>query len=175
MGMIRFVTSIPLWYHAAAVLLGAAVWLWKRRWTSALLAAYAFFLLSLAVLARKGFAEPLYRLRLFWSYAKWEQEKTQILANVAVFIPLGLLLGLRFGWKGFFAGAGFSVLIEVLQLVTCRGVFEFDDMVHNALGTLLGVSLAALLSRRCGKGPPEPAQTEPGPNPSPGVRARRRE
>ena len=153
--MIRFVASVPLWYHAAAVLIGLVVWLWKRRWTSALLAAYAFFLFSLAVLARKSGTEPQYMLRLFWSYAAWEQQKVQILANIAVFVPLGLLLGLEFGWKGLPAGMGFSLLIELLQLITRRGFFEFDDMVHNSLGTLLGVSLAVLLARRRGKRPPD--------------------
>ena len=31
------------------------------------------------------------------------------------------------------------MLIELAQLVSCRGLFEFDDVIHNALGTALGV------------------------------------
>lgn len=156
MDMIQFAASLPLWYYAVAVLIGLGVWLWKRRWTSALLAAYVFFLLSLTVLGRKSGAEPQYILRLFWSYAKWEEEKSQILANIAVFVPLGFLLGLEFSWKGLPAGIGFSILIELLQLVTRRGFFEFDDIVHNSLGILLGVSLAVLLLQRRRKKPPGP-------------------
>ena len=156
MDILRFAASLPLRYCAAAVLIGLGVWLWKRRWTGALLAAYAFYLLSLAVLARKSGAEPQYMLRLFWSYARWTEEKSQILANIAVFVPLGLLLGLDYGWKGLPVGMGFSVLIELLQLVTRRGFFEFDDMIHNSLGALLGVSLAVLLLRRRGKRRPGP-------------------
>ena len=37
--------------------------------------------------------------------------------------------------------AGYSVLIEPAQLVSFRGLFEFDDVIHNALGTALGVLL----------------------------------
>lgn len=31
-----------------------------------------------------------------------------------------------------------SAVIEVLQLVLCRGLFEFDDMIHNGFGCMLG-------------------------------------
>ena len=34
-----------------------------------------------------------------------------------------------------------SVLIELAQLISYRGLFEFDDVIHNALGTALGVLL----------------------------------
>ncbi|MBR5094874.1 MAG: VanZ family protein [Oscillospiraceae bacterium] len=157
MEILQFVAGMPLGYYAAAALIGLGVWLWKRRRVPALLAAYAFFLLSLAVLARESAAERQYALRLFWSYADLEKQGLQILANIGVFVPLGLLLGLEFGWKGLPLGAGFSVAIELLQLLTARGLFEFDDMVHNTLGTLIGVALAVLIVRRRGKDPPAPA------------------
>ena len=34
------------------------------------------------------------------------------------------------------------MLIELAQLVSFRGLFEFDDVIHNALGTAVGVLLA---------------------------------
>ena len=37
--------------------------------------------------------------------------------------------------------AGYSMLIELAQLVSFRGLFEFDDVMHNALGTAIGVLL----------------------------------
>ena len=43
--------------------------------------------------------------------------------------------------------AGYSVLIEPAQLVSCRGLFEFDDVIHNALGTAVGVLLALGIRR----------------------------
>jgi len=33
------------------------------------------------------------------------------------------------------------------QLVSFRGLFEFDDVIHNALGTALGVLLVLGLKR----------------------------
>lgn len=150
-GSIRFCAEISPWYYAAAVLLGLAVGLWKRRWTYGLLAGYVFFIFSLAVLARSETPEAEYMLRPFWSYLEWEEQGLQILANVLIFVPLGYLLALLVGWRAVPAGAGFSVLIELLQLLTHRGMFEFDDMIHNSLGTFLGAALAVLILRRRGQ------------------------
>ena len=33
------------------------------------------------------------------------------------------------------------MLIELAQLVSFRGLFEFDDVMHNAIGTAIGVLL----------------------------------
>ena len=147
MNAFLWMMKLPAGYWLAAGLLGLAVGLWRRRWEPALLAAWAFYVFSLAVLSRGSQPEAQYMLRLFWSYENWREGWEQIVANVAVFVPLGFLLGLLTGWKGVLAGAGFSLLIELLQLLLRRGVFEFDDLFHNTLGALLGVSLAVLLLR----------------------------
>ena len=42
---------------------------------------------------------------------------------------------------------GVSVLIELAQLVTRRGLFASEDLIANTLGCLLGIA-AAMLSRR---------------------------
>lgn len=96
-----------------------------------------------------------YELRLFWSYEKvlkyhnmfflWEN-----IANVIVFFPLGVFvydfLSKKVRWyHNLFIGAGLSSVIEVTQLITKRGLFEFDDIFHNTLGSVLGYALAALL------------------------------
>lgn len=41
-----------------------------------------------------------------------------------------------------------SCIIEVCQLVLCRGLFEWDDMVHNALGCLVGFEAVKRCARR---------------------------
>ena len=147
MNAFLWMMDLPAGYWLAAALLGLGVGLWTRRWVPALLAVWAFYVFSLAVLSRSTQPEAQVMLRLFWSYENWPEGWEQIVANVAVFVPLGFLLGLLTGWKGVFAGAGFSLLIELLQLLLRRGVFEFDDILHNTLGTLLGVALAVLLLR----------------------------
>ena len=46
-------------------------------------------------------------------------------------------------WKiGLLIGIGISSSIELLQLVLCRGLFEFDDIIHNSLGFLIGILIS---------------------------------
>ena len=40
-----------------------------------------------------------------------------------------------------------SMLIELAQLISYRGLFEFDDMIHNALGTAVGVLIVLGMRR----------------------------
>ena len=39
------------------------------------------------------------------------------------------------------------MLIELAQLLCCRGLFEFDDVIHNALGTAVGVLIVLGIRR----------------------------
>ena len=39
-----------------------------------------------------------------------------------------------------------SVSIEVIQLLSYRGLFEFDDIIHNTLGTAIGVGILYFVS-----------------------------
>lgn len=69
--------------------------------------------------------------------------------NVEVFIPVGFLLGCGFGqikwWKVLLAGAFFSVSIETLQFLLKRGFAEFDDVLHNILGCMIGYGLYVVI------------------------------
>ena len=40
--------------------------------------------------------------------------------------------------RALLAGFLVSVVIELSQLIFKRGLFEWDDMIHNALGCMLG-------------------------------------
>ena len=52
--------------------------------------------------------------------------------------------------KGFFCSAFLgtvtSLLIETLQLVTGRGFFQIDDILTNALGTVIGYLVFRIIS-----------------------------
>ena len=39
------------------------------------------------------------------------------------------------------------MLIELAQLISYRGLFEFDDVIHYALGTAMGVLLVLGMRR----------------------------
>jgi VanZ family protein len=74
----------------------------------------------------------------------------EFVANILLFVPLGLLLRLaapRGGWVGATViGAVVSVAIEVLQVWTPR-VSDPRDIVANTLGALAGALLGAVVSR----------------------------
>lgn len=101
-------------------------------------------ILGETVLFRAQFDGQHFQPQLFWSYKVWDVQKKQIIANVLMFIPLGFLAGSLWKWKGGVIGVGFSVAIELIQLISKRGLFEFDDILHNTLGTLIGVSIHML-------------------------------
>lgn len=116
-----------------------------------LLFIYLWTVLESTVFTRIPYAQPQYELHLFWSWKAVflhhdrEMLKENIL-NCLLLLPYGCLvpvtLGRKIGWKeGLLIGFGTSSVIETLQLITCRGLFEFDDFVHNGLGCMLGVLL----------------------------------
>ncbi len=122
------------------------------------IAVYLAFVLWYTLLRRRaGYYPP--QFGLFWSYRLWFQGERSlmpaILGNIAMFIPFGLLFeqvgGQSLNRKGFLliflSSFLCSALIETLQYTLLRGSFEFDDIVNNVAGSLLGMGLARL-SRR---------------------------
>jgi len=72
----------------------------------------------------------------------------EALANVALFVPFGLLAGLlvsrRRWWVVLTAGCATSALIETIQLLFLpTRVATVQDVVLNALGTALGLLVLA--------------------------------
>lgn len=47
-------------------------------------------------------------------------------------------------WRGLGFAVGLSVGVEVLQLVTSRGLMEFDDVIHNTISAIVGVGLVMI-------------------------------
>ena len=135
----------------------AAAYLWYRKkgrafpWKNAVvllvLCGYAA-LLSYATLWRNDVWHPAPNLHLFRAWREaWHEFTLQTwlntLLNVAMFLPLGCLLPLLHRvfrrWPVTFgAGLAYTLLIETLQYVTGRGIFDVDDFFNNTLGTMLG-------------------------------------
>lgn len=140
--------DIPWWYYVVAVLLCVAVWrIWKKL-SLGILAGYAFLILAETVLIRKPFTGQHLKLELFWSWKQWNVQKEQILTNVAMFIPIGALAGWLWKWKGLWFAVGLSLLVEVLQLITSRGLLEFDDVLHNMIGAVVGVGIVMVVGKK---------------------------
>lgn len=71
-------------------------------------------------------------------------QKEQILTNVVVFVPVGVLAGRIWRWKGLLVAVGLSAAIEILQLITARGLCEFDDIIHNMIGAVIGIGIVMI-------------------------------
>jgi len=78
---------------------------------------------------------------------------TEFIANILLFVPLGLLLRLalpRATWAGaVLLGGAVSVAIEVLQVLGPR-VSDPRDVVANTLGALIGAVVAATIAAVAG-------------------------
>ena len=104
-----------------------------KKWAVGLLVGYILIILGETVLFRRPSSWQHYRLELFWSYQNWDILKEQIVLNIVVFIPIGLITGSLWKWKGLFVGIVLSTTIELFQLLSSRGLFEFDP--GEILGT----------------------------------------
>jgi glycopeptide antibiotics resistance protein len=125
----------------------------KRAIIVSLLGSYLFLVLSYTVLLRKPTGSYHYVLELFWTYREIMNGQITYIAeavlNIVLFMPIGILLAmLKVKWQTV-VRTGFccSCFIEMLQLVTTRGLFEFDDIFHNTIGATVGFVIYHLASK----------------------------
>ena len=75
--------------------------------------------------------------------------KTMMIANVVMFIPMGIFICLickKINWKNIWPVALLIPLfIEICQIFIGRS-FDIDDIINNFIGTIIGYSIAKLLS-----------------------------
>ncbi len=72
----------------------------------------------------------------------------ELLANIALFVPFGILLPLAFKakwWVTDLAGLGTTLTIELVQPLFGRSC-DIDDVIANTLGTVIGCAAAKLVS-----------------------------
>lgn len=77
-----------------------------------------------------------------WSLSEWQL----IIFNMLMFMPLGFLLPLlgektRRSMPVIILSLLVTLGIEFFQMFTRRGIFEFDDILHNTLGSMAGYFL----------------------------------
>ena len=115
---------------------------------------YVFLIYCSTVLFREVNEEYEYHFKPFWSYAAYDSvDRPDLLPenimNVVVFIPLGGVLGAGFRkmkwWMAMLVGFGISLSIEALQYFFKLGISEFDDVMHNTLGCMIGYGLWELI------------------------------
>lgn len=137
----------PLWYIIALIFSVPLLYAITRKSIISFLIPYVLFIIGETLIFRTVTIEPEYSFELFWSYKEWGKYWFEIIANVVAFIPLGFMLYKLWGWKGILAALLFSSGIEIIQLVTHRGLFEFDDIFDNAIGTVMGCVPVILFNR----------------------------
>lgn len=81
-----------------------------------------------------------------WSYSEFQL----IIFNMLMFSPLGFLLpylterGKRFSFVCLISFVT-TLVIEILQFVSGRGIFELDDLFHNFIGSVFGYFISSFL------------------------------
>lgn len=93
-------------------------------------------------------------LRFFSSHetTRWlTYDRVEFLANVAMFVPIGVFFVLLFGRRLWFvsviSGVMLTVAIEVAQQFIPGRVSDVRDLVANSLGTVVGVLAALVLTQ----------------------------
>lgn len=78
----------------------------------------------------------------------------EMLANIALFVPLGFLLPIAFGklkwWQTDLICLGTTCAVELIQPFFGRAC-DIDDIIMNTLGGVIGCALAKLLQRISGR------------------------
>ena len=79
----------------------------------------------------------------------------QVIGNIAMFFPFGLLWALTFERKEksaktllitLLSSLCFSAFIEITQLIFSKGTFQFSDIVYNTLGGVLGAVIFIIIN-----------------------------
>ncbi len=90
-------------------------------------------------------------LELFWSYKRAFTDSgasSDILRNIWLFIPLGAIFYCIYPKLYIlFIPLVISALIEIIQYYTGTGLCEFDDVISNVLGSIIGYEASMLFSR----------------------------
>lgn len=90
------------------------------------------------------------KLELFWSYKELFTKGTlskEVVFNILLFVPLGSMLTIYKKRIVYCFPFLLSVCIEVTQLCTGLGYFEYDDIFGNTLGSIIGIVCSTGIER----------------------------
>ena len=110
---------------------------------------YLFFMLCTTLFFRDSSDSLQYQFFPFWSYDVLNYKIiAQLILNILMFVPIGFLLGTimkEIRWMQVIEiGCLLSAAIEILQLLTRRGVCNIDDVIHNTIGCAIGYGIFRL-------------------------------
>lgn len=110
---------------------------------------YLLMMLCFTIILREEKNVAQISMKPIWEYDSLNYKlMAESILNVLFFVPLGLLTGAAIRRKRLLETVGLccgiSVAIELLQLITRRGVCNIDDVIHNTLGCFIGYGLFLL-------------------------------
>lgn len=138
---------------------------WAKALLWLILVGYAAVVIYVTLL-RSGSGYRSWNLHLFRAWREaWNNYSVKnwanVLLNVAMFFPFGVLLPLigdcfRKWYLTIATGLVMSVLIELIQLVAGIGICDVDDLFANTLGTAIGflpiMSILSIFNKKRGRG-----------------------
>lgn len=99
----------------------------------------------------QSFTYARLELMPFWTYKAVVQHIPgvsvwDIVLNVVLFLPLGFLIKLLYPslslGKMLLVAVGCSLCIETCQYALVKGIAQIDDVMHNAIGAMIGWGVA---------------------------------
>lgn len=125
-----------------------------------------FWMLIKIILLKNGFVNNGYNanfilfdfINQYYNYGLSQTLLINILGNIALFIPLSIILLNYFKSLTYnniiFANFITSLSFELIQLATGWGVFDVDDIFLNTLGGIIGLVIYHLIThKKCSKLP----------------------
>lgn len=148
-----YIFIIAAWIFVSVILKGSR---YNRKYLIFSAAIYTLVLLYVTLFGRTVKSEYQMELSFLWEYRLALQGNVswwmQIFDNIMLFVPMGWLYGAmrrRSSWKKALAvGACTSLAIEIVQLIFKLGLFEFDDILNNTLGMMMGYGMYVITTKR---------------------------
>ena len=123
-----------------------------------LLALVISVILWLTVFSRVSVPEPGVQYKPFHSLkgivynTKLYGIRSNLIGNTLLFMPIGFLVPIASRlinkWhRTLLVGFFMPLAVELTQLVTERGYFDFDDIALNCIGTLIGYGILRLIEK----------------------------
>lgn len=156
--MARFV---PVGVFAFVLAFGLVLWINRGRcrhgqakvsaFPVAAFCMYAVILFTITFLSRESGSGDGIDLELFSTLGINDRNNAYVLENILLFVPYSFFAVIGFGryrkvYRAFFLCLFTSLVIECLQYITARGVFQLDDILTNVLGGVLGILLGMLFA-----------------------------
>ncbi len=110
---------------------------------------YVALVLCTTIIFRTESDEMKYVLCPFKSYiGLYNRMLAQNILNIVLFMPIGFFAGAALRKKRLLkaikVGAVLSLFIEIIQLISKRGICNIDDVINNTIGCIIGYAFFVL-------------------------------